>query len=157
MSWTCPHPVRVLPAIKGSPQKNMLNDVVCVCCGMRLRMAGKVGLRSFYGHFVRWKFDNGSGTEERRWAFIEILQSHLPCQVICSPDMVDSLQMQSNSSAHFFLSDKCTKSTGKIWKFTQCSQYKKFGFFFRWHPLQAHRFICIMGWYVGGSVCVCMH
>lgn len=34
-------------------------------------------------------------------AFIEILQSHLGCPVI-SPDNVDSLQMQSNSSAQFF-------------------------------------------------------
>lgn len=34
-------------------------------------------------------------------AFIEILQSHLRCCVI-SPDIGDSLQMQSNSSAQFF-------------------------------------------------------
>lgn len=77
-----------------------------ICCMVLFGLCWERGGKSWGGiEIILWPL-----CEVKVWkrmpcgcyvAFIEILQSHLRCSVI-SPDNVDSLQMQSNSSAQFF-------------------------------------------------------
>lgn len=153
MSWTCPHPhcERCLshqrePAKKKN--RNMLGDIER---GMRLSMAG--GAKD-WDHFMATLWGESLRTDALRvWdaPLIEILHSHLPCQVWYDMMVARYGRLIADAKQQPQLTDECAKSTGKIWKFTRCSQYKKeFVFFFRWHPVEAHRFICIMGWCVCG-------
>lgn len=115
-------------------------------------MLGREGveevLRSFYGYFVRWKFEIGCGAGAA-WRLLKY------CSLIYDAvwyRLISSTHCRCKATTQLSFSP----STGKIWKFTRCSQYNKFGFF-RWHPLEAHRFICIMRGCVCRSLSMCVH
>lgn len=147
--------VNAVSAIKGSPQKKKKKQkYVGWHCERVEDKHGGWGerLRSFYGHFVRWKFENGCAAGVRCGAYWNIALSFAMPGMVWYDMMVARYgRLIADAKQQPQLTDECAKSTGKIWKFTRCSQYKKeFVFFFRWHPVEAHRFICIMGWCVCG-------
>lgn len=127
--------VNAVSAIKGSPQKknrNMLGDIVR---GMRLSMARD------WDHFMATLWGESLRTDALRvWdvALIEILHSHLPCQVWYDMMVARYGRLIADAKQQPQLTDECAKSTGKIWKFTRCSQYKKEFVFFSADTLWKH-------------------